>query len=623
MTVSRTAAYLQPARPVWLKAACLLALLLLVTPYAGLRHDAVLYLGQLLYRLDPASLGADIFFAHGSQDRYSLYSNLLAPLLTWLPLTVLQTSFLVLAQLASYAALYRLLKPIGNDAERWLGLAFVACLSHRYGGQGIFAFAENFLTARSLAEPLVLWGLALQLERRSWLSAVLLVGAALMHPIMVLPALLVSWLLLLQRDRRYAWALLLLPVPLLLAVLGLAPFDSLARRYDEAWWQLVKEVNSQVLLQSWSWPDWQGVAVDLLTLLAVWRALPKPLARLGVSALVAALLLLLASWLGADLGRNILLTQLQLWRVLWLAHALALCSAPALIGLAWSQGGVGRLLALSIVALLLAVAARFDFSWVLLLWVGLWLALLLARLRVSRLLLVLSAGATVLAVLMLAVSRLANEGLALRLGYADAAVLPMWQQLLGLPVVALGLGCAAWLLWVRARWASMALCALLFSAAFIGADGRSDWGRLIDDGLGREHPFAALIPAGSQVYWHGEFAATWVLLRRPSYYDKAQGAGLLFNQGTAEEFAPRWTAWQPVRDQVLGCRFSAVLGHHSPSECITPAQEELARLCRSQTKLDYLIIERALSLPPLASWNPHLSSHPAQTFHLYACQQLR
>lgn len=612
------------APPAWLCGLVLLALLLLVTPYAGLRHDAVLYLGQLMQRLDPTVLGNDLFFAHGSQDSYSLYSRLLAPLLSLLPLNELQLSLLILGQLATYAALYRLLGLATREpAVRWLGLAFVACLSHRYGGQGIFAFAENFLTARTLTEPLVLWALVLLAEGRRIGALMLLVGAALLHPIMVLPALLLAWFFLLQTDRRYAWALLLAAAFPLLALLGVAPFDALGQRYDSSWWALVKEVNPQVLLQNWSAADWQGASFDLLILLAAWRCLPAPLAGLSAAGLVASATMLLCAFFGADLARNVLLTQLQLWRVLWIAHAMALCLVAPLMALAWRQGGLCRLLAGSMAVVLLAVDAKFSFSWALMLWCALWLGLVIRRQTVSVAMLKLAGMVTVLLALMLCVGRLSDSWLTTYLAIGDAPTRPFLLQALSMPAVALALGVASWLAWRRAAWAAAPTLLLLVGAAGAVADGRSDWTRQVEQGFGKEHVFAKLIPPGAQVYWQEGFAATWVLLRRPSYYDKAQAAGLLFNRGTAQDFEPRWTAWEPLRKHTLACQLSSVLGRHPPSECITPAQADLAQLCRSQSKLDYLIIGRALALRPLASWNPQLASHPKQTFYLYACEQLR
>ena len=59
----------------------LAAFYFLCRPYRGVRHDAEIYFGQAQLHLTPAWMSQDLFFLHGSQDRYSIFSNLFAPLL--------------------------------------------------------------------------------------------------------------------------------------------------------------------------------------------------------------------------------------------------------------------------------------------------------------------------------------------------------------------------------------------------------------------------------------------------------------------------------------------------------------------------------------------------------------
>jgi hypothetical protein len=68
------------ARPVVLVCAMLLANALL-HPYRGLFHDARLYAVQAVERAEPGSLAQDLYLQFGSQDRYSIFSLLMAPLI--------------------------------------------------------------------------------------------------------------------------------------------------------------------------------------------------------------------------------------------------------------------------------------------------------------------------------------------------------------------------------------------------------------------------------------------------------------------------------------------------------------------------------------------------------------
>src|SRR5438105_2131527 len=60
--------------------AAMLALNALFLPYRGLYHDAVLYGLQVLNRAEGGRFGGDLFLRYGSQDNYSIFSWVAAPL---------------------------------------------------------------------------------------------------------------------------------------------------------------------------------------------------------------------------------------------------------------------------------------------------------------------------------------------------------------------------------------------------------------------------------------------------------------------------------------------------------------------------------------------------------------
>jgi hypothetical protein len=79
---------LTPKGPWVMRAAVCLALLacwVLVHPYRGMVHDALLYTLQALSRLYPESLGQDLFLAHGSQEDFTIFSRIYAPLIRTCP----------------------------------------------------------------------------------------------------------------------------------------------------------------------------------------------------------------------------------------------------------------------------------------------------------------------------------------------------------------------------------------------------------------------------------------------------------------------------------------------------------------------------------------------------------
>src|SRR5262245_64343737 len=70
---------------------CTLFLLLcsinaLARPYAGFLHDARLYAVQVLNQMEIGAFADDLFLRYGSQDQFSLFSRLVAPLASLLGL---------------------------------------------------------------------------------------------------------------------------------------------------------------------------------------------------------------------------------------------------------------------------------------------------------------------------------------------------------------------------------------------------------------------------------------------------------------------------------------------------------------------------------------------------------
>ncbi len=593
-------------------------------------------MGQVLQALAPTVLAGDLFFAHGSQDRYSIFSGLMAPLAQHFSWAGIQFFWLLVAQIASYCAIYALLKPsLDSGLRLWLGLLFAAGLSHGYEGRQVFSFSEDFLTARTLAEPLVLWALVALLRKRMMAAVLLVAAAALCHPLMSLPALVVGALYLMEHDRRWSC---LLAFPALLPILalgGIAPFELMLKTYDSEWWRWIAEVN-EVLVQRWAWVDWQFLAFEAAVLWIGARHLPSSLSRLCRSTLLAASLLLLLSAVGADILQNQLLTQLQLWRVLWLVRILVLACLPTLLLGLWfesdsSKRATARALVTLLLATLLVVEIRAEEGWVLMVVSAAGLFAWHKGLTLRLVLAYWVGLGSVLCIVMVCAGMFWNSFLPWPMGYLYQPDLPLWFDFLRLPAVLLSLPLLIWWGWQRGGWqriSSAAFFACMVLVCLPHWDRRSEWTRLLETGaLQRTHPFQAWIAPGQSVYWHEQLAPTWLLLGRPSYYEKAQGAGLLFNEGTARAFGPRWDAWQPVRKHVQSCWMGAALSRSDSTLCLTPPLVLVQQLCSTQAELRYMVFDQALHsargrMPALAVWNPQLPSFPDQRFYLYDCQQL-
>jgi len=363
----------------WICGIAVLALWLITRPYRGVRHDALLYLGQILRRLMPDRFAGDLFLQATSQERYSLFAPLVTPIVGHLGIGAGELVVLACCNLLFMLAVWKLSEGWFDRPLRWVALMFVTVLPHTYGGLGEFSYAEPFLTARSLAEPLALFALGQLLRGRVAVAIVLAILSALFHPLIGLPILVIGWMVLVMRHRAWAWLGVLLVVPVLLCATGIAPFDELLRRFDAPWLSVVERLNPQAFASKQSSLDWSPLALDVLLLLLLLRSarLPEGLRQLAKSTLLAAAVLTIAWVLAADVLHEVLLTQLQLWRVYWPLHLLSCMALPMVVFDHWRADKLGRWCAAALGVAAVAVASNWSTGWICVLWA-------LAALAVTR-----------------------------------------------------------------------------------------------------------------------------------------------------------------------------------------------------------------------------------------------
>lgn len=136
-------------------------------PYLGIVHDARLYVAQVLRTLHPDVFDSDLFFAFGSQDDFSLFSRLFAPLIAYFGTSAASLLIVALGHalwLSGAAALALRLAP--DRAAAVAGLVLLAVMPSFYGGWEVFSFGEGFATPRLLAEGIALWALWALADRR-------------------------------------------------------------------------------------------------------------------------------------------------------------------------------------------------------------------------------------------------------------------------------------------------------------------------------------------------------------------------------------------------------------------------------------------------------------------------
>lgn len=597
-----------------------LALLMLARPYEGVQHDGMLYFGQVLQRSRVPGLGGDPFFAGGSQDQFSLYSSLLDPLYSWFGPALTHQGLLLTSLLISACLVSRLLGR-WTSAPAW-GLLALAVMSPIYGGLHKFSITENFLTARSLAEPLLLASLVALARDRLAHAAAWQLAAALLHPLMALPGLAATWILALQRDWRWLWLLALPLAGVALGLAGVAPMTRLVAVYDPFWWSQVSGSNKQVVLSNWTWADALTVLTDTALLATAARSawVPDDGRRLLIAITLCTIALLGVHAIGTDLLHSVLLTQLQPWRVLWLTHLLSTVLAPYLLWRAWQRRGLWRLSAALLALTLMNNHAGGAYGAPLL--AG-WIATSACAWRGMQI----SNRATWLGIASCSLLLLTMAGLRLSLELERLYWHPPVSPTLGIashiittPMLAFTLAGIAAIGWPqRKAWrtAGAALGLLSLTAAILCWDRRDELNRAIE-AVPSPAPFEDQMPADATVFWPEQLAGTWGLLQHASHYNRQQGAGLLFNRATAELMAPRRAAYQGINDDFEQCEIGSVFGR-SPAQlaaCAVPSVTRLRTLCAGALHPDYIVVQHPLPIAPLATWTTG-----RVTLRLHDCSQ--
>ena len=610
------------------------ALWLLCRPFRGIRHDSILYIGQTFNSMWPGQLSADWFFLGTAQDRYTLFSPLMARAIDAIGLQASEIALLLSFNALFLWAAWLLLKDLPSTMLRWAALVSLAALSHTYGGEGSFAFAEPFLNARTLAEPFGLLALALLLRGRLAWSVLALVASAACHPLVTVPVIVVGWLYLCLGDRRWLWLALVVPVVPLLGLANVGPFGSVVQRFDPVWFEQVRTVDSHCFLADWGVLDWATVALDLALVILSCRLLPGTrTARLG-RAIVIACVLLTAAWgLGADIGHNILLTQLQFWRVYWLLHFLTLCLLPVILHHHVREGPLGQWLAAAIVLACVAVQSNWDTGWVGCVWLAIVFVAVKRGAKLSPGILRLATyGTLAVSVLIMGiVFSHTSDAVALSGSFGDTSWLSIVFSLL---VVSAAVGFGGLLALessnpaVRTTMAAIAVAALVFGIR--AWDQRSPWQVYTERSYASEgRPFAGQIREGSSVFWEDHPLQTWLLIHRPSYFSINQASGLLFSRGASLEFARRNYPFKELMYQHKLCGQVAAMqsgrGNLEGKLDCRPSVEIMKDVCNIRGGgPDYMIFDWQRPEGLVGSWKFEEGPPSSRvTYYLYDCSKLR
>jgi len=152
-------------------------------------------------------------------------------------------------------------------------------------------------------------------------------------------------------------------------------------------------------------------------------------------------------------------------------------------------------------------------------------------------------------------------------------------------------------------------------------DQRSPWQKYVTGEYATNHPFRRYITEHREVYWDsGNVLGSWNLLDSTSYYSRLQGAGVLFNRGTAIELSNRAKL---LGQNLPECGSGKYSNEEFQSKCV-PNQTTVRKVCSNEPRLDAMIFSFEIKGLHAVRWTfeqPDPTQNKA--YFLYPCSIFR
>lgn len=576
-------------------------------------HDGIFYSGEAFRRLMPDNFANDIFFQGATQGNYSVFGWVYAQLVALSGLYPAALWMSLGGRLLWAIGAYTLAASLTRDRlhhspfHHGMALALIMLLPSAYDGMGFFKFGEAVVSSRNWAEGFILLAVAQAIGGRQW-AAWLLAGTAMaFHPLMALPGMVIVWSLYAPRWRN---AVGIIGVLLILAagLSGLDPFQRLFMTFDTAWWQVVSNRNAYITLATWPLPRITSILAMLVLCGYVARVEKTPVFRRLAKAIGLLILLDLCLWILGIYFRNVLLTQLQLWRVLWLGQLLvpALWVRTLRPWASWQTPDW--------IHVLMVMAALIGLSWSIHLCMVLGLSVTHPKIRtflrtrppLARACVLASVAALLLTLPAIYPDIIIHLFLFSQTSAAFPALFALCQE----PIVTLPtLACLAWLttkLPFRITARAAIACGLAGCSLYTVFH---QWQEAREP-LPNVQSIQALIPPGAVVYWDQGLIHTWLILNRASYASFQQGSSAVFSRDLAIEMTRRMNFLGAMGIQEGGGRQISIA-----------TEPNFSGLCRDST-LDFVLMQG--DHPGATHKIPHpYAPYTDPTLSIFDCAQLR
>ena len=529
------------------------ALWLLMTPYAGLTHDAQAYAFQALARLDPAVLGQDVFLRYQSQDRFTVFPPIYAALVEAFGLETTAATLTFSCHLLWYSAAFLLARQLFGLRLALLCLGLLIAIPGPYGGQRVFHIAEPFLSARLPAEALALLAVWAYLRDSRLIATALLCAAFLIHPLMAFPVALLLAMLWIDQARPLGLTQSRAALMIVLgAIVGSILIGGSTRSMDTDWVATTHIRSAFLFLDRWQAADWNHTILSLMTVVIASLAIPPGLARSTIRGVfwVALAGLVLAAF-ASEIWNLTVLMQGQPWRWLWLARFFAILFLPATLYATWSAGLAGRATALLLAAAWLAVlpvSARTLVPQLMgALLAGLACATWIMRTRLTestQLLIQRGAWAVLALVLVAAAITASLSAMVVQIDLDISRATPRLLMVLKPITPAIIIVAAAWAILRDPRPVIVTSLMLVLGLALLvvaAPSATENWTHRAysDENVARFDDWRAAIPPDAEVFWWDGLREVWFLLDRRSYLTLSQGGGVVFSSDISAELRRR------------------------------------------------------------------------------------
>jgi len=590
--------------------------------------DGVLYALQAMARLNPV-LGHDVYLGNTSQDHFTVFSRIYAWFLVLFGLGNAAMSLYLICTVTFAAAAWAAARGLLGSNLAWVAVLMLIVTTGSYGAYEVFNYSETYLTARSLAEALIVVALAAHLN--GWKICGLIVAAAAMfvHPLMALPGLLLLVLLWMPMKHAVAAAAMGCFATLAIAVTAVALPQSahFLTVMDAPWLEVVRERSQFLFLKYWKWKDWETQVRPFLCLTLSLLVFDDARVRrlCGASMLVGAAGLVVALIAG-NVGPVAILLQGQAWRWFWVtAFVSVLLLAPTAVR-AWQNEKCGPICATLVMAGWIFPVV--DGVALIALAVLLWLLQARMDLRTGKLL----RWSAYVLLSVIAAWALANSWSVVTsprvVTGRESLLLDHIRSVLALQVCTVA---AFGLFWYHIRSTRSLTVPLIANALLAGSlvvilpntmdSGHtggttaeiaefSDW-RTAMSGSG-----SVLLMSNEQLV-----SFVWFTLQRPSYMSLSQSAGVVFARATALEIHRRSDVLSPLMKpdwQILSQLTEGKHGKKTEDKPRPLTAEILAAIC-VDPELGYVVAKETLGFDAIR----HTHAGPWKDWNLYDCRRVR